>query len=110
MASSFKGKRVLITGADGFMGSHLTERLLSEGAKVTVFVRGNSTTGTTKYDLKNIKHLENKLDDIITGNIASADSKELVIKNKPEINSLLSFGTYFILPLMLMCLIPLTIP
>ncbi len=81
----WKNKRVLVTGADGFMGSHLTERLLAEGAKVSVYVRGNSTLGTTQYALKNIKHLENKLDEIITGNIASSDAKELIIKNKPEI-------------------------
>ncbi len=81
----WKNKRVLVTGADGFMGSHLTERLLAEGAKVSVFVRGNSTVGTTQYALKNINHLENKLEDILTGNIASLDATELIVKNEPEI-------------------------
>ncbi|HYC83801.1 MAG TPA: NAD-dependent 4,6-dehydratase LegB [Chryseosolibacter sp.] len=37
-----KDKRVLITGADGFIGSHLTERLLDEGCKVRAFVYYNS--------------------------------------------------------------------
>jgi nucleoside-diphosphate-sugar epimerase len=81
----YKNKRVLVTGADGFMGSHLVDRLLSEGAKVSVYVRGSSISGTTQYSLKNIKHLEGRITDILTGDIASADSIELVIKNKPEI-------------------------
>lgn len=37
-----KGKNVLITGADGFIGSHLTESLLNEGCKVRAFVYYNS--------------------------------------------------------------------
>jgi len=35
-------KNVLVTGAGGFIGSHLTERLVGLGAKVRAFVRYNS--------------------------------------------------------------------
>lgn len=37
-----RNKKVLITGADGFIGSHLVEELLNEGAKVRAFVYYNS--------------------------------------------------------------------
>lgn len=35
-------KKVLVTGADGFIGSHLTEMLLEKGYEVTAFVYYNS--------------------------------------------------------------------
>lgn len=35
-------KRVLVTGAGGFIGSHLTERLIDHGADLRAFVRYNS--------------------------------------------------------------------
>ena len=37
-----KNKTVLVTGADGFIGSHLVEELLAEGATVKAFVYYNS--------------------------------------------------------------------
>ena len=44
-------KRVLITGAAGFLGSHLCDRFITEGFQVIAM--DNLITG----DLKNIEHL-----------------------------------------------------
>jgi NAD dependent epimerase/dehydratase len=38
----WENRSVLVTGAGGFIGSHLTERLVNEGAHVRAFVRYNS--------------------------------------------------------------------
>lgn len=37
-----KGKKILVTGADGFIGSHLTEELVARGCDVRAFVCYNS--------------------------------------------------------------------
>ena len=39
---NLKNKKVLVTGADGFIGSHLVEALLEEGCRVKAFVYYNS--------------------------------------------------------------------
>jgi len=39
---TLKNKTVLVTGADGFIGAHLTEALVKEGAKVKALSYYNS--------------------------------------------------------------------
>ncbi len=42
MSQHWSERKVLVTGAAGFIGSHLVERLVAEGADVTAFVHYNS--------------------------------------------------------------------
>ena len=85
MADYWKDRRVLITGADGFIGSHLTESLMAKGARVSVFVQEKSSTGHVQARLKNISHLRDKITEIITGNIADKDTSNFIRKNAPEV-------------------------
>ena len=55
-ADVFGGRTVLVTGADGFMGSHLTEALVHLGAHVHAFVRATSSGA-----LNNIWHIRQQL-------------------------------------------------
>ena len=50
LQSRLDGRPVLVTGADGFVGSHLVERLLETGADVHAFVRATSRAGLTNVD------------------------------------------------------------
>jgi dTDP-glucose 4,6-dehydratase len=53
---AFGGRTCLVTGADGFMGSHLTEALAAIGANVIAFVRATSSGA-----LNNIGHLRGQI-------------------------------------------------
>ena len=52
----YEDRTVLVTGADGFMGSHLTDALVELGANVHAFVRATSSGA-----LNNIGHLRSRL-------------------------------------------------
>src|SRR5829696_4634931 len=41
-SGTLRDVQVLVTGADGFIGSHLTERLVADGARVRAFCLYNS--------------------------------------------------------------------
>src|SRR3954453_23881741 len=52
----YSGRTVLVTGADGFMGSHLTDALVALDANVHAFVRA-----TSSEPLNNIGHPRTRL-------------------------------------------------
>ena len=56
LGDAYRGRTVLVTGADGFMGSHLTDALVELGAIVHAFVRATSSGA-----LNNIGHLRKDL-------------------------------------------------
>jgi dTDP-glucose 4,6-dehydratase len=56
LGDAFGGRTAVVTGADGFMGSHLTEALVGLGARVHAFVRATSSGA-----LNNISHLRGRL-------------------------------------------------
>lgn len=69
MKSFYQGKHVLVTGAAGFIGSHLTDALLEAGARVTGV--DNFITGRAQ----NIAHLkENEFFKLITADVSSDPS------------------------------------
>jgi NAD dependent epimerase/dehydratase len=75
-----KGKRVLVTGSEGFIGSHLTERLVELGAEVTALVQYNSFNNWGWIDTfdKNIKDSIN----VVTGDIREYDGIKRIIKGQ----------------------------
>lgn len=76
---NWKNKKVIVTGAGGFIGSHLTERLISLGAEVTAFVKYNS-----RNDLGQLKKLpKDKIPtiNVIAGDLRDQDAVRKAIKN-----------------------------
>ncbi|WP_047808717.1 SDR family NAD(P)-dependent oxidoreductase [Desulfosporosinus acididurans] len=74
----WEGKKVLITGAGGFIGSHLTEALVKAGASVRVFIRYNSRNG--RGNLEDLEQRELEEIEIIAGDLRDADVIERSVK------------------------------
>jgi|TARA_B100001964_G_C14240662_1_gene604831 NAD dependent epimerase/dehydratase len=73
----WKNKKILVTGAGGFIGSHLVERLTSMQADVTCFVRYTSLNSWGFLDdIPNRKSLN-----IISADLKDSDAVRKAVKN-----------------------------
>jgi NAD dependent epimerase/dehydratase len=73
-------KKILVTGAAGFICSHLTESLLNKGADVTAMIRY-----TSRSDWGNLEFLSNEHKsglNIVAGNIEDSDFVARQVKGK----------------------------
>ncbi len=75
---NIEGKKTLVTGAGGFIGSHLTEALVRIGAKVRVFVRYNS-----RGDLGLLERLPSDIKDeieVFAGDLKDPEALRVPVK------------------------------
>jgi NAD dependent epimerase/dehydratase len=75
---NLKGKKIIVTGADGFIGSHLVETLVDEGYDVRAFVYYNSFNSWGWLDTfpkEKLKKIE-----IFTGDIRDPSGVRLAMK------------------------------
>jgi len=78
----WKNKRVLVTGGEGFMGSHLTEKLVSLGADVSVIAKPNVFGG--QPNMRNLQGVKDSIK-LIPSSVSENDVITDIIKNEPEI-------------------------
>ncbi|GEM_PF-172009 len=76
LGAAYEGRTCLVTGADGFMGSHLTDALVALGADVVAFVRATSSGA-----LNNIGHLRTRLKDVVFADLTDKTSIDYLIRD-----------------------------
>jgi len=76
---NLKNKKILITGADGFIGSHLTETLVRQGMDVRAFVFYNSFNSWGWLDHSD-KHVRDSLD-VFAGDIRDPHGVRTAMQN-----------------------------
>lgn len=75
----WKGKKILVTGADGFIGSHLVERLVSEEAQVRAFVFYNSFNALGW--LEDVPETVRAVTEVVTGDIRDSKLVEMAVRD-----------------------------
>lgn len=78
-------RRVLVTGAGGFIGSHLIDSLVKQGAEVIAFVKS-----TSKGQLKNLENSKDEIK-IIRGEIQDPISIRKAVRELEGYNNVLVF-------------------
>ena len=76
---NWKNKKILVTGAGGFIGSHLTERLVELGADVSALVRYNSRNDWGMIELFS-EETKEKIN-VIAGDIKDGDAMRWAAKD-----------------------------
>jgi dTDP-glucose 4,6-dehydratase len=79
----YTGKTVLLTGASGFIGSHLAEELVTCGASVRAFVHYNS-----RGDEGNLKYLASEIRreiDVIYGDLTDPDAVKKAVRRTSHV-------------------------
>jgi NAD dependent epimerase/dehydratase len=78
MSGFWQSKAVLISGAGGFIGSHLVERLYEEGARVRAFVRYNSRNDPGLLSILPTEVLSNV--EIISGDLRDLSAIQVAMR------------------------------
>lgn len=89
----FQGKKVLVTGAGGFIASHLVERLVKDGAQVRAFVRYNSRgdVGLLRLlPLDVFSHIE-----VVAGDLRDAEAVRAAMK---DVDTVFHLGALIAIP------------
>src|SRR5580698_7532539 len=76
LGENYLGRTCLVTGADGFMGSHLTDALVALGAEVIAFVRATSSGA-----LNNIGHLRDRVSRVVFADLTDKTSIDYLMRD-----------------------------
>lgn len=90
---NWKNRKTLVTGAGGFIASHLVEKLVNEGAQVRAFVRYNSRNdiGMLKWIAPNaLSQVE-----IIQGDLRDAEAVRRAVK---DVDTVFHLGALIAIP------------